>query len=339
MVLVVTVYSLCETLLLLLSITPQYPYFDPRLYQWMIWWGQLLVIPGLAALFSRWLYGHARSGLRALTIVVVSGATVMVVIVLAFSEYLMSSSPLPESVALGISVLVFFAALCGIGIGLFFYFRNVVRRTFRIESRRWLAERQSGTDPSAIRWRNRCIRCALCIPSAVVLLVFLFLPEAWGMLSHVRNPRAGVLGGYRIPIPNTWIVLYHGEAAEQGEDYVRGLAGRGMGIDLQSYLAGDLPLSTWTIGIARPSRSHDSTYTRWTPNDSEIIGHRVFTIGDENVTCLEYWPAYLERPAHVEDSKRAFVECSGSQRLAASFVGKRTHMSAFYRMLEGAKAQ
>jgi len=338
-VLLVAAYSLCETLILLFTIARIDLYPFPSLYQWIVSLGQLLLIPGSAALFSRLLYGSYRWGIRAVTIVVVSAATFVLMMAIAYGIYKISNVTwvFPFTIAALVIVILLLLA-CGIGAVLFLFFRSVARRTARIESRRWLAARQTGLAPEVIRWRNRGLRWALCIPSALVLLVLLFLPEAWGIVSHFGHPWARVLGGYRIPIPTTWIVLDQGEVDWEGYVSARGLAGRGMGFDFAPYVADDLPLSTWTVRIAPTSRSPESARSPWTPQDSEVVGRRVFTIGNENVTCLEYWPSYLERPVRIESSERAFVSCSGSQRLSASLFGERIHLATFYRMLEGVQA-
>jgi hypothetical protein len=59
-VLVVALYSSLETVFLLSILTPYLFGFRYDMYQAFVGWSQLLVIPGLAALFSRLMYG-ARS--------------------------------------------------------------------------------------------------------------------------------------------------------------------------------------------------------------------------------------------------------------------------------------
>ena len=316
------------------------PYYYPGPHQWIIWSGQLLLIPGIAALFSRLLYGSARWGIRALTILVVSIAPVTFMIGLAYGIYILSSVTW-EAPKVTIALFVLFLLIVGLGIGkgLFFFFRRVSRRTAEIEARRWLAERQAGADRATIGWRNRGIRWALCVPSVIVLLVFSFLPETWGIVSHLMNPRAGAVGAYHVAVPITWVVLQHDKRPEGDETYTIGLAGRGIALELGRYLHNDLPLSLWNIRITESSRSQEYTYRRWAPKDSEILARRAFTIGDERVTCQEYWPSYLARPEHVETAPSVFIECSGTRRLSASLVGERIHASAFYRMVEGIRVQ
>jgi hypothetical protein len=199
------------------------------------------------------------------------------------------------------------------------------------EAARWLAERESGVSPRDRQWRRRGIRLASCIPSAMVLLVFLFLPEIWGMLSHLSQPHSGNLPGYEVSLPATWIVLRH-ENQMNGRSWVTGLAVRGMGRGVTPYLRGDPPLSSWDIEADSEVESDESMRTRWTPNDEDVISRRLFTIGNDQLTCLDYRPSYL----HYGDFPEPFaasVRCSDGKRLRASFSGKRSQVAAFYEML------
>ena len=310
----------------------RYP-FPSLYYQWIV---LLVLIPGSAALFSRLMFGSYRLGNRALTILVVSIAIFIFMAAVSYGAYIVSSYTAPSLITLGLFLFFLSLVACGIAVGLFFFFRNVTRRTAQLEEGRWLAERQFGIDPEAIRWRNRGIRWALCVPSVIVLLLFSFLPETWGIVSHLMNPRVGAVGAYHFAVPVTWVVLQHEERLEHDENYAVGLAGRGVALELQRYLDNDLPLSLWNITI---SGSQKPAYRRWAPKDSEILTRRAFTIGDERVTCLEYWPSYIARPENVETAPTVFIECSGTRRLSASLVGDRIHASAFYRMVEGIRVQ
>ena len=121
---------------------------------------------------------------------------------------------------LDVSVMLFFVALPivvgGMAWGLFFAIRKSGERSVPIEASRWLAERHTGIDPRERKWRNRGIGWSLWIPSLTVLAVLLFLPEIWGLVTHIRQPQTSQLTGYRIPIPATWIILSHDIVPPQG---------------------------------------------------------------------------------------------------------------------------
>ncbi len=210
-----------------------------------------------------------------------------------------------------------------------------MRRSVELEAARWLAERQYETDPTEHRWRDLGVRWSSWVPSLMVLLVFLFLPEIWGILSHVNQPPGGKLHGYRVHIPVTWIILDSGDNPVDDVSWVGGLAGQGMGRGVTSYLHAEFPLSSWNIETEPYDPSNEPTMRHRLPKAEEVIGQRVFRIGNESVTCLEYWPSYLIRPKHVEDSSLAFVECSSTGRLYASILGRRSDLPAFYKMLDG----
>ena len=223
----------------------------------------------------------------------------------------------------------------GIIAGLISLVRWGARRSKRIEMTRWMAERQSGADASQIRWRNRGIRWASWLPSAIVLFVLSFLPETWGILSHVANPRGATVGLCHVSVPITWILLECREGPGRDEAYTVGLAGRGIAFDSLRYLRNDAPLSEWNIWITESQRSQQSANHEWALRRGEITGRHDFSIGEESVTCVEYWPAYLQRPKQTASSGSVFVDCIGSRRLSASLVGERVHLASFYRMLEG----
>jgi len=331
-------YSLVEMSLLLCAMLPHDGY-SPSPYQAAVLWGQLLLIPGLAVLLSRIMYGRDGWRNRALTILAVGAfgvpALVAFLVAILVSIEWVSSIAWESSVAIVVFILL--AVLVGgsATVGLFFVVRRTANRSVQFEAKRWLADRQSGADPNQSRWQNRGIRWSACVPSVMVLLLFLFLPEVWGILSHLSQPQSGRLSGYRIPIPATLIVLYHTDQPANGESRVSGLVGRGIGMGFTPYLHTGLPFSAWEIKIKQQSQSDETAARPWVPRDDEVIDRRDFTIGDESVTCYDYWPSYEGRPERVESLSNAYVQCSGANRFYASLVGNRHSVPAFYRMLGG----
>ena len=328
----VAAYSLLETGLLLSVMMLHYNSLNRWIYPEIVAWGQLLLIPGMAALLSRIMYGPYRWVRRAATILLVGSFGVPVVLTLIL---------LPVALlvwAFSVGKLIFAVLLPvvvgSIALSLRFVIRKGAKWSVQLESRRWLAERESGSDANERKWQNRGIRLASCIPVLIVLLVFLFLPEIWGILSQVSSARPASLLGYRVPIPATWIVLFHWNQPESGRSWVNGIAGRGIVFGVRPYWRGRAPLSSWDIRTTPYLQSEENATDRRRPKDSEIIGRRVLSIGNENVTCLDYWPSYRSRPEHVETSPFAYVECSGN-RLVAGFDGERNQVATFYRMLEG----
>ena len=239
---VVVAYSLVETGLLLSTFVSHQGYYYPSTYQATVYFGQILLIPGLAALLSRIMYGSYRWRTRTLTILLAGilgvpiGITALAIVIV------------PLAWAFNTSRILFYlllpVTLVGVVFGLFVAKQKSEKWGVRAEGDRWLAERQSGISPRDVKWRNRGIRLATCFPSLLVLLVFLFLPEVWGMLSHLGEAHSGNLTGYQVPIPVTWIVLRHDSQQADGWSTVTGFAGRGIGRGLAPYLRWGPPVGT-----------------------------------------------------------------------------------------------
>ena len=327
-------YSLLETALLLSSLVSRPVYYISN-YQAVVYLGQFLLIPGLAALLSRIMYGPYRWPRRTLTILLAGSFGMPLAVIVAM---IVLAVPLVVLVwAFRVSHFLFALLLPVIVGGTLFGLLAAVRKSgkwsVQAEAARRLAERQSGVSPRDRQWRIRGIRLASCIPSAMVLLVFLFLPEIWGTLSHLSQPQSGNLPGYEVSLPATWIVLLH-ENQSDGRSWVTGLAVRGMGRGVSPYLRGDPPLSSWDIETEPYVEPEGSMRSRWTPEDSDVISRRVFMIGNDQLTCLDYRPSYLHYGDFSEPSG-AFVRCSDGKRLSASFSGMRNQVAAFYEMVAG----
>ena len=315
--------------------------------QAVVGWVQFLLIPGLAALLSRIMYGSYHWGRRTLAIFAVIPVTILTLIVLfapvaIFLKWLSRRISWDSQIINVLGTILLLLAASGFALCMFLALRRAGKWGVHLEARRWLAEREAGTTPREIKWHNRGIRIASCIPLVIVLLVFLFLPETWGVLSHLNQPRAGNLPGYRVPIPVTWIILFHDEQKD-GQSSVNGMAGRGTDLDIKSYIPTHASLSSWEIGTGRYNQATKPAADTWISKNAEVLGRHVFTIGSESITCLEYWPAeshyslhYLPpRPEHIEDSSVAYIKCSSSGRLHASLAGERSHVPAFYKMISG----
>ena len=62
------------------------------------------------------------------------------------------------------------------------------------------------------------------------------------------------------------------------------------------------------------------------------MARRDFQIGKATLTCLEYHPSW-DRPMRANAEPLVLIECEGSDRLSANFLGEGIHSPAFYRML------
>jgi len=213
-----------------------------------------------------------------------------------------------STVAVLTFVLLLLLLVCSVLWGTFVLVRKA-RRSIQVDADNWLLAEVLKSISANVVGKSEAYWWLAWIPLLMVLCVFLFLPEIWGVLSHVATPRAGRLPGYQVPIPETWIVLSHNSQPNEGGAWVAGLAGRGMGRGMSSYLYRDFPLSEWSVGILPHTRSESETAPR-IPNDARVLEKRTLKIGNETITCVDFSNPY---PGwEIERHSTVFVKCSGS---------------------------
>ena len=334
---VVAGYSLLEVALLLMFLLPEELGSYNGSGHAFIALSQFLTIPGMAVLFSLILYGRNQWKRRmAIHLAAVPGLLVLILLMgfpAATLEWFYSErrgiDPSGSSLFLIASLLYPVVILVMASVLVFYITKNAGKRVVQLESSKWLAERQAGIGARERRARERGIRWSLWIPSLVVLTMFLFLPEVWGLLTHIQRPGASQLPGYEVTIPPTWIIFSQYTNSLTGASWVGGIAGRGMGRGVQRYFHfGDLPISSWGVGIAE----YDEPKQRPSNRDEAAVARREFQIGRAKLTCLEYRSPW-SRPMRADAEPLVLIECAGSDRLRATFIGERIHTLAFYGML------
>jgi hypothetical protein len=317
-------YSIFEIALLLIYLMPE---------SYRSWRDSLLgivhlfTIPGIAALFSITLFGNHQWKRRVAVCLLMTPAFALSLVLLTLPLGLLATILEKMDTDLGGSALFLIAGriyvivvLAVVAASLFFINRKARERSVELESSRWLAERRAAIDHRDIKWRDLGIRASLWIPSALVLMVFSFLPEVWGLITHLQEPKAGQLTGYQVTIPPTWIIHYHRSTG------VSGMAGQGMAFGLKRYLhRHNLPLSGWGVGV------HDEPHRRASSLGDEVAHHE-FQIGGTTLSCSEYLPAW-DRELHSAAEPLVYIECSSSDRLYATFLGEKIHVPTFYKML------
>jgi hypothetical protein len=332
---VVAGYSLFEAGLLLSTIQPGFWNDLPLRYVLVVFWGQLVVIPGFAVLFSRLMYGREGWKRRGLTIVAVGSIGLIAVFAALFGVALALDRLvsllyylIPSWMNCALASIASLGVVFGIIFALWAAFKRAAKKSVELESARWLIERQSGIDMRQRSWRSRAIAWALCIRSITVLALFAFLPEVVGLVSNLRQPHTIQLGGYTIRVPSPWIIFSRGTDNETGRSFVSGIAGIGAQLDFRTYFHGRVPVTSWLVefrGSDPPPRPAGSRLRA----SERRLAQRVISIGRESVTCVEYTSPYYEHPSAIG------VECSGSH-LYAGMRGEQRHLNAFYRMLEQA---
>jgi hypothetical protein len=241
-------YSLFITAGLLIFLLPEEGVSYSGSWHPILAFAQFLIIPGMAALVSLVVHGRYRWKRRTLSIFLAGTAGVPIAVFLAILPLALLAWAAYTSAA-------FFFVLLPLVVGvaawvLFLAIRKTGQWGVEAEASKWLADRQADSSGLELRQRNRAIRWALCIPSLLVLIVLLFLPEIWGLLTHMKQPRSGELSDYEVTIPATWVILA-AYTHPTGASWVSGIASRGMGLDIKRYFHfGDLPLSSWSVGTA-----------------------------------------------------------------------------------------
>jgi hypothetical protein len=328
---VVAGYSFLEVVLLLCAITPGILYTNRlQIAVPAMCFAQFFLIPGLAAVISLISYGTHRWIRRTVIYLVagIIGTPVLIFAVGAIGASLVWAFGI--SIALFIPLLLLIVA--GFASGLSIAVRRAGIRSVQLESKRWLAERQSGIGPRERKLHNRAIHCSLAIPTLTVLVIFLFLPEIWGVFSHLVQPGMNKLNGYSVPVPLTWIEQIHDNRPEDGESVVRGLAGQGIGLGVRPYLHRDITLSSWLVGTDPYDPSKEYVVPRQIPDEDRVTARHAVT---PNLTCIEYCPWYVSAAGCEGYTPTVSIECSGPTRLRANFHGERLHVPAFYKMLNG----
>lgn len=318
-------------ILLLLSVIVPDQFYEHQVYRTFVSWSQFVLIPGFAALFSRFIYGPQKWGRRMLVTLLFAPLGLCIFIIPFFVIATL------QDWTFIVSKILFAAAMSVIFGAMVMAFRWCLRRlrmwSAESEAERWLAERQSGTSAHDRRWRTRGIRMAVCIPVLLTLPIFLFLPETWGLASHVRWPRGGVLAGYKVRVPATWYIFCHYSGAD-GRSYVNGIAGRGIGFGGNPFHPDSL--SWWSIGTKSVDENERTDYDFWPPKPGDIFGQREVKIGGGTLTCVDYLPSYGGWvPPRSQTATIAHIDCSGVGRLHANFEGPRYQLKAFYRVLDG----
>jgi hypothetical protein len=253
----------------------------------------------------------------ALIAVVVSLGVLIQVILVVLLCFL-----LPDQIAVKTILVSPFA----IGVESYFIFRwTIKRREIRIEAERWLAQRSRRTLQQRARlYRSKQI--GVCIPTAFVGVVFLFLPELFGVATHVLHPGPAKLIGYEVSFPMTWVV------AGEGANDARTLAFAGA-IDCR----GPLRSGRRRYWFLNPPASAVDVVT--SSSGSDIYHHnrntplslRSVLLGGEPAICKEY-PRYYDWEA-TRDLR--IVECStAKEEIFVSFAGDKSNLEAFYRNLE-----
>jgi len=325
---VVTAYCLLLASIALLTMTRAPKFYSSALAESLML-GQYALIPGVAVIFSQLIHGRRGWVKRACFIFAVGvfGGPLLPFLIGLIVTPLVLLSEFSVPVGAVLSLLVLSLVVCGLRWGV----RRLGRRSVENEANRWLAERQGGVTRNESKRQRQIIGWSLWIPSATVLLVFLFLPELWGVASHVVHPNMGQASEYRLSVPFGWILTQREsdfrENPPVGESWIFGLAGTGTGRSFSNYLRRDF-LSGWDIRT-EPCGGPMTT-SQGTPERHGAVATRRLGTGAKQFTCIE---SSNPHSGGASDGK-IYVYCSGPPRLHVSLCCDRRQVPAFYHMLE-----
>jgi len=130
---------------------------------------------------------------------------------IAFTAYLLVQvilvGMIPAYWPTRVGVSLFFVGLFLSGTSGYVVLRRITRETYnRNEAEKWLALwKRPRVDISS---RTMAVkRWAIWLPIATVMIVSLFFPETWAVVSHLSDRGSGRLLGYQVSIPVDWVIM------------------------------------------------------------------------------------------------------------------------------------
>ncbi len=208
--------------------------------------------------------------------------------------------------------------------------RRITRDSYnRTEAEKWLTLR---TRP-CVDYSRRIKagkRWALWIPTAIVMIVFLFFPETWALVSHLTHQGSGRLLGYQVSIPIDWIIMM--DEPDTGDNHVWSLvvAFRSKGVlraGATTYWRREPPIADMAFYGA--PRGDTASYLS---ASDRIVSTRTLPLGKGTITCWEYIPGWLR--GHEDNDVRS-IRCSTLRGDFSSwFSGDKASVSDYYRVLQ-----
>ena len=231
---------------------------------------------------------------------------------------------MPTKVAIGTLLVSFFA----VGMGNYFIYKRLTqKRVIRIEAERWLSmrERRSPQQRDRIRFQKQIGAWSSIV---LVAIVCPFLPEAFGLVTHILYPRSTRLAGYRAIPPLTWMVFDN--SLEEGS-YTSAFQFAGLfrsGFTRYWHLQPRAAAMSFAVATAREQPfSIDPR--------GDTLDVRTFRLGGETITCREYFHIFKH---FREDTDARAVDCDNSTgTFSASFYGDKDWIPDFYRTVENVR--
>lgn len=196
------------------------------------------------------------------------------------------------------------------------------------EAEKWLAMRLRQKAMPTAPWRRIFQRGLLWVPSVLVLVLFLFLPETAGIAAHLLRSRVVTLGNYRIRTPLTYI------SGTDQSTHLWMLAAPGIGrIGIQPYYRNRVPVTEMVfLRIQHPEQQLD----RNVPLESAtVLAKKSFPLGKQTLTCWDLIHKNKFVVSSPTDRSVADIGCSTeSDDFYAHFFGWRHDSATFYKTLQ-----
>lgn len=224
-------------------------------------------------------------------------------------------------IRVGIILAAAFLSLFAIGAANYFlYMRFLCRRADDKES-----VEKSWHSPRRRRDRGWGKRISVWISIVTVGILFLYLPEALGLVTHLFRPGPAKLIGLDVRLPLPWMVLYEPSSSDEDWSQASALECKGLARSgLNRY---------WHLQPRISDMSFRSTRLgHWSPPErlrGETLSLRTVAVGNESVRCREF--------AHYTDA--VGVDCRSTDgTFSASFYGDKYSVDVFYRTLQRVRA-
>lgn len=228
------------------------------------------------------------------------------------------------------SLIVIIANLTLFIVFLLYRYRTRARRLAE-EADKYLARRMRERAVPVDANRKRMRRGLLRVPSVLVSIVFMFVPETVGITSHLFSSRTAVLDKYRVQTPISWIIGY------TQSDYLWAITAPGIGrIGFQRYWRNEVPVSEMGFyPVPHPEAQFDKNMPL---DNATILAKHSFGLGKESLTCWDLIHHNRFVGPSPTDPLIADIRCSSdSEHFYAYFVGWRGDLPGFYKTLQSIK--
>jgi len=199
------------------------------------------------------------------------------------------------------------------------------------EADKYLAKRMRERAVPITANRRRMCRRLLWVPSVLVSIAFMFVPETVGIASHLFSNRTAFLDKYRVQTPISWIIGF------TQDDYLWAITAPGIGrIGFQRYWRNEVPVSEMGFyPVPHPEAQFDKNVPL---DNATILAKHSFGLGKESLTCWDLIHHNRFVGSSPTDPSIADIRCSSdSEHFYAYFVGWRGDLPGFYRTLQSIK--